>query len=430
MIRRQRRQIMCNKIYSVDEIIAYARKNSGYYAELYKDLPEDAPLEALPFIDQDDFWAHCDKDGGTVITRPHLDGQIFKSGGTTGDPKYSLYSAEEWETLCKCSGAALIKGGLSNGMRIANLFYAGGLYASFLYTYNMLCAAPAKTLVYNLSGNVTIEEMVDTVLQHRINCLAGLPSILTKIVSYIKEHKLTGFVVDTIYFAGETLYQDQRDKISEVFGREIDFRSIFYASNDGGAIGYFTGDCGFNEHRVFSDLCHMELVDPDTGEIITEMNKPGIIYITALYKTLIPMIRYPAGDMGEYTEPEGSADRKFRILGRSNVAARAGYVTLYPQDVGQILNMCGIDYYSYQIVVTHDIRDKFTFRIAVGEEVKADKEGKTAEFLEMLYKERSFMKDALDDEVLDEPEVEWCSPEDLEYNPRTGKLKVIMDKRK
>lgn len=48
----------------------------------------------------------------------------------------------------------------------------------------------------------------------------------------------------------------------------------------------------------------------------------------------------------------------------------------------------------------------------------------------MLYKERSFMKDALDDEVLDEPEVEWCSPEDLEYNPRTGKLKVIMDKRK
>lgn len=109
MIRRQRRQIMSNKIYSVDEIIAYARKNSGYYAELYKDLPEDAPLEALPFIDQDDFWAHCDKDGGTVITRPHLDGQIFKSGGTTGDPKYSLYSAEEWETLCKCSGAALIK---------------------------------------------------------------------------------------------------------------------------------------------------------------------------------------------------------------------------------------------------------------------------------------------------------------------------------
>lgn len=419
---------MSSRVYSVKEIVAYARKNSRYYKELYNGVPENAPFEELPLVDQDDFWAHCDKDGGTVITRPHVDGQIFKSGGTTGDPKYSLYSAEEWDTLCQCSGEALIKGGLSNGMRIANLFYAGGLYASFLYTYSMLRAAHVRTLMYNLSGNVSIEEMVNTILHHHINCIAGLPSILTKIVSYIEEHKLTGFDVDTIYFAGETLYQDQRDKINRAFGREIDFRSIFYASNDGGAIGYFSKDCGFNEHRVFSDLCYMELVDPDTGEIIKEMNRPGVIYITALYKTLTPIIRYPAGDMGEYTEPEGNADRKFRVLGRSNVAARAGYVTLYPQDVGHVLNMCGIDYYSYQIIVTHDMRDRFIFRIAAPD--TGDEKHRTTEFLEMLYKERSIFKEAIDDGVMDIPEVEWCRPEDLEYNTRTGKLKIIIDRRK
>ena len=168
-------------------------------------------------------------------------------------------------------------------MELRYLFYAGGLYASFLYTYSMLCAAPAKTLVYNLSGNVSIEEMVDTIHAHQITCLASTPSILTRIISYIDEHKLTGFAVDTVYFAGETLYQDQRDKICRTFGRDIDFRSIFYASNDGGAIGYFTKDCGFNEHRVFSDLCHLELVDADTGEVITEPNRPGIIYTVSFY---------------------------------------------------------------------------------------------------------------------------------------------------
>lgn len=416
---------MSVKIYSLDEIIDYAREHSKYYADLYRDLPKDASLEELPLIDQDDFWAHCDDQGGTVATREQRDGQIFKSGGTTGNPKYSLYSAEEWATLCEYSGFMLTKGGLQNGTKIANLFYAGGMYASFLYTYSMLYSSPAQTIMYNLSGNISVEEIVGTLLQHQITCVAGVPSILTRIVSYINENHLTGFAVDTVYFAGETLYQDQRDQFCKTFGRDLEFRSVFYSSNDGGAIGYFTKDCGFNEHRVLSDLCRLELIDPDTGEVIREMNRPGNIYITSLFKTLIPLIRYPAGDVGEYTEPEGNTDRKFRILGRSNVAARAAYVSLYPADVGSVLEKCGISYYAYQIVVTHKIRDQFIFRIAVPE----TEEDFTEKFLEMMYQERSFLKDALEDGTLEPPKVEWCRAEDLEYNPRTGKLKIIIDQR-
>lgn len=417
---------MSVKIYSLDEIINYARKHSKYYADLYRDLPKDVSFEDLPLVDQDDFWAHCDEHGGTVATRVQSDGQVFKSGGTTGNPKYSLYSAEEWETICEYSGHMLTKGGLKNGTKIANLFYAGGMYASFLYTYSMLYSSPAKTIMYNLSGNMTVEEIVETLLQHQINCIAGLPSIMTKIFSYIDEHHLTGFAVDTVYYAGETLYQDQRDRFCKTLGRDLEFRSVFYSSNDGGAIGYFTKECGFNEHRVLSDLCRLELIDPDTGEVIREMNRPGNIYITSLFKTLVPLIRYPAGDMGEYTEPEGMSDRKFRILGRSNMAARAGFVSLYPEDVGSVLEKCGIAYYAYQIVVTHKIRDQFVFRIAAP---KAE-EDFTEKFLKTLYEERSFLKDALDDGTLEPPKVEWCRAEDLEYNARTGKLKVILDQRK
>ena len=39
-------------------------------------------------------------------------------------------------------------------------------------------------------------------------------------------------------------------------------------------------------------------------------------------------------------------------------------------------------------------------------------------------------QDALNDGTLHVPKVEWCRPADLEYNARTGKLKVIIDKRK
>ncbi len=416
---------MSFKTYTVKEIISFARKNSKYYKDLYEGIPEDAPLESYPLIDQDDFWENCDKFGGTVATGEHVDGQIFKSGGTTGNPKYSLYTAEEWETMCHLSGVVLARGGLENGKKFANMFYAGGLYASFLYTYSMLYFAPAKTIMYNISGNISIEEMVSTILDHQIECIAGIPSILTKIASYIKENNLTGFNVETVYFAGETLYNDQREAIRKAFGRDVDFRSVFYASNDGGPIGYFTKDCGFNEHRIMSDLCILELIDPDTDEIITEQGRPGVIYLTSLFKTLTPLIRYPVGDMGEYTEPEGAPDRKFIILGRSNAAARAGYVSLYPQDVGNVLSKSNIEYYSYQIVVVRESKDQFIFRIAVPE--TSDKN--TDKFLEKLYEERPLMLDAINDGTLEVPQVQWCKPSDLEYNPRTGKLKILIDRR-
>lgn len=416
---------MSFKTYSEKEIISYARKYSEYYADLYKDIPENATLEEYPLINQDDFWEHCDKNGGTVATGPQQDGQVFKSGGTTGKPKYSLYSAEEWQTMCECCGAVLARGGLTNGTRIANLFYSGSLYASFIYTYSMLYFAPVKTLMYNLSGNISVEEIVGTIYEHKIDCIAGTPSVIMKIAAYIEEHKMTGFAVRIVYFAGETLYQDQRDKLNDVFGRELEFRSIFYASNDGGPLGYYTTDCGFNEHRVMSDLCKLELIDTDTGKVITETNRPGAVYVTCLFKTLIPLIRYPAGDMAEYTEPEGCVDRKFKILGRSNAAARAGYVSIYPQDIGNVLKMCGIDYFAYQIIVEHEVKDRYIFKIAASKINETD----TEKFMETLYRERSLLKEALGDGMIHEPKVEWCKPEDLEYNPRTGKLKVVIDKR-
>ena len=73
----------------------------------------------------------------------------------------------------------------------------------------------------------------------------------------------------------------------------------------------------------------------------------------------------------------------------------------------------------------HNIRDQFIFKIAVPEA----NETNTEKFLQMLYKERAVLKDALDDETLNVPKVEWCSPSDLEYNSRTGKLKIIIDRR-
>jgi phenylacetate-CoA ligase len=129
--------------------------------------------------------------------------------------------------------------------------------------------------------------------------------------------------------------------------------------------------------------------------------------------------------MGEYTEPEGVPDRKFRLLGRAQTAAKAGYVSISPQDISEVLSAASIVYDAYQIIVTHDIKDKFTFKIAVSDPQNVDEEA----FTKALYAQRPLLKDAVDAEDVLKPDIIWCKMSDLEYNPRTGKLKVIMDKR-
>jgi len=409
------------QVYPPDYLISYARKHSPYYKNLYAGLGEDPRLEELPLVNQADFWNEAEK--GNITTGKHMDGQVFKSGGTTGAPKYSLYSAEEWRTMCETTAFYAPMGGLKYGDKVANLFYGGNLYASFLYSYSIFYFSPASVLQFNIAGNAEIADIADTIEHGGINVVAGLPSLIMKILEHIEQNgNAANFNVDTVYFAGETLYDDQRRKIRSVLGENIDFRSMSYASNDAGIMAYFHKEsCGFNEHRVCDAVCKLELIEPDTREIITEADRLGEIYVTSLYKLLMPIIRYPSGDMGKFTEPQGTPDRKFALLGRSGEAARVGYVSLYPDDVSKILDDAGADYDGFQMVITHSEEcDGVTFKIA-GSEV--------AGFTEKLYKERPLLKECVDKGIVSPPKTEYCSLEDLEYNKRTGKLLRVLDKR-
>ncbi len=407
------------QVYPLDYIVSYARTHSPYYKKLYAHLDDEPSFERLPLVNQKDFWNEASD--GNVLTGEHIDGQVFKSGGTTGAPKYAVYSAVEWQTMCEATAFYTTMGGLKYGDRVVNLFYGGNLYASFLYSYSIFYHSLTSVLQFNLSGGADVAEIVETIEKNRVNLIAGLPSLIMKIIEYVEKN---GNVlhVDAVYFAGETLYEDQRRKMRTVLGEHIDFRSMSYASNDAGIMAYFHKEtCGFNEHRVCDAVCKLELIDPDTGELIREANRPGQIYVTSLYKLLMPIIRYPSGDVGKYTEPDGTPDRKFMLLGRSEEGARVGIVTLYTEDVTKVLDSLGANYDGFQMIVTHENEyDCVTFRIA-GKEVPG--------FIDKLCEQRPFFKEAIDKKTISTPKVEYCALKDLEYNKRTGKLIRVLDKR-
>ena len=408
------------KVYPLDYIIDHARKNSPFYKKLYEALGENPKLEELPLVKLEDFWAAAAK--GEVNTGEHTDGQVFKSGGTTGEPKYSLYTAAEWKTMCEATGFYMPFGGLKHGDRVVNLFYGGNLYASFLYTYSIFNSSPASVLQFGLGGFAEISDIVETLVKHRINLIAGLPSMIMKIMEYIEGKGIAADLqIDAIYFAGETLFEEQRGKIRALLGENIEFRSMSYASNDAGIMAYFHKDCGFNEHRVCDAVCILELLDPETGEVIREQDRIGQIHITSLYKLLQPIIRYPSGDMGKYTEPEGSPDRKFMLLGRNAESARIGVATIHPQNVSEALDSLNAKYDGFQMIISREnLRDSIIFRIA-GREV--------AGFVDKICEIQPLLNDCVTKGLVSTPKVEFCALSDLEYNKRTGKLMRIIDKR-
>ena len=128
--------------WSIKEIIENAKTLSPYYRELYKNSRFEK-LSDLPVTNQEKFWK------ANVLTSDKRDGIVFKSGGSTGAPKYSYFTSLEWQSFTETFGWGMSQGILEDYDRVANLFYVGDLYASFLFIKEGLVNSESKYTPYS-----------------------------------------------------------------------------------------------------------------------------------------------------------------------------------------------------------------------------------------------------------------------------------------
>ena len=411
--------------------VDFVREHSPYYRELYRDVaPGCEDISQYPLVDQKKFWQANADFGRGVLTQKYNSGIVFKSGGTSGNPKYSYFTAHEWDSFTAVSGRGFRHNGIRRGDRIANLFYAGELYASFIYTTDLIKSADVG-INFPISGQTSIPEIVDFINELKLNVITGIPTTIVNVVSYLQAHPEIQLDIDLILFGGEILYPDQLDAIGAVFpGARV--HSILYASVDGGELGYFDADsCENGEHRCFDESTIMEIVDEDTHEVITEEGIAGKLLVTNLNRRLMPLVRYPVGDRAMWTEPLGTGDRKFKLLGRSEEGARIGPATLYVQDVVSIFEHFHdeVKLLNFQIVISHyDQKDQALIK-AVAREIPADASDLSSRILEHLYTQRAMLGEMRAEKLIHPVQLQWCRPDELESNPRTGKTRHILDLR-
>ena len=415
------------KTYSLNELVDIARKHSPYYKNLYKDVGTFTDLSQLPILDSAAFWkANTIKDN-QVLTGPQTSGIVFKSGGTTGSPKFSFFSLEEWELFTHAFGEGMRKGGLKPGEKIANMFYAGDLYASFMFISKSIEKSKSEVVHFPLSGGADFNHIIETMNSFEISTWAGVPTSMMKLSEYAQTNKL--HAPTKILFGGESMYEDQISFVKEVFPK-VQIQSIGYASVDGGLLGYLDESCDIQEHRVFTDYTVMEILDEDTLDVISEPNRPGKMFLTNLTRTLMPIIRYPVGDKAMWIESSSvTHQRKFKILGRSDEGARVGPATVYYDDMNTLLNTFHdvIHIKGFQLRLVHfENMDQLVIRVAAANpSVNVQNQIK-----EHIYQEREMIKKLVDEKLIHPVAIEFVHMTDLDTNGRTGKLKRIIDARK
>ncbi len=418
-------------VYTLDELVTAARSSSPYYRHLYRNAPSSGwRLSDLPPVDQAAFWEANTFRDNKVLTGPITDGIVFKSGGTTGAPKFSVYTRAEWETFTYIFGHGMAAGGLEHGDRIGNLFYAGELYASFLFITASAERAPVDVVVFPIGGGTPHEMMIAFIQEYGINILAGVTTSILALAESIGKAGLTDMPVTKILFGGESMYDDQREHVAAVFnGAKV--HSIGYASVDAGLLGYADPSCGQDEHRVFGDATVIELLDEESGDVIDEPGRPGALHVTNLTRKLMPFIRYPAGDRAVWIDDSGIKDRRFLLLGRSKESARIGPMTLYVDNIREFLHEFKneLDIINFQMVIDHlDERDLLTLNL-VATRPPEDINDATARIVSALYGARPMFRELVEQKYVHPPAVLFVDETALEKNLKTGKLRAIVDRR-
>ncbi|WP_155368011.1 phenylacetate--CoA ligase family protein [Catellatospora vulcania] len=307
---------------------------------------------------------------------------------------------------------------------MANLFRAGELYGGFLYIEGALHHAPVDNVRLPVGG-ASNEYIVQLIEDFGVDVIASEPMKLASLAEHIVRSRYSAERIELVLFAGDILFNDLRPLLSRAFPKAA-VASLGYASVDAGLVGGPVPGEDVRIHEAFPNRTVVEIVDDATGEPITEPGVAGRVLVTNLFRTLMPIIRYPAGDRAEWVDPQC---RHFRLMGRSGEGARLGAVSMPTEDIRDVLIAADPDRIitGMQLVTRRwDGRNGLILRLA---SLDGPPAGLTERLIEAVYEARPLYPAEVEAGAIHHLQVEWVARDGLVTNPRTGKLVQVVDER-
>lgn len=421
-----------NILMRLNAFLSYVRQHSPFYASRLpeKDLKSLKEIADLPILYPDELKSNLPPKGFGILTSP-LGGSIsFGSGGTTGDPKYIHRTNAENHENARLIGKGYALSIFDKDDVVANLLFAGNMWASFLSHNEAVEATGAHVLP--IAGNIAMTDMISAIKAFKPTGAISIPSVILSLAEYVDKNGLTDIKIPKIVTGGEHLFPDAKKYIAKVLGT-TKFASTGYLSNDTGCIGFQCEDCDGPVHHIHEDYCVMEVVDPETGVPVPD-GEEGKILVTNFNRRLMPLIRYDIGDMGRILTRKCSCGRTVRLmelLGRSDDTLIIGGGNIQLDSISQVIGKFSqLSYHFRMVAEVVDRKDRLSIEI---ESVKTLSEEESRrlekEVYDTLLVEKHEFVNFMKTGSIQAPVVSILPPDSLPRNPRTGKLKQVIDKR-
>lgn len=397
---------------------------SPYYNKLIRKVggAEFHNFNKLPLLDRDTFYKNSPPESTNILTGSMKDAYVYASGGTTGNPKFTLYSNYEYKYVTDVLAEIYRNAGINENDVVANLFIAGNLWTSF----NVAGRALENIGCLNLpiGGSSDIENVIKYFQIFKVNAVVGLPSVIVKLAEEIKARK-AGIKIEKILYGGEHLRPQTCDFLTKAVGARL-IRSAGYACVDTGPVGWQCLALEGSIHHVLDQYCYVEIINTETG-LSCGVGEPGEIIVTNLNRTLMPVIRYKTGDMGRWVEINkcecGFKGKSFELLGRCDDLLVIGGINLLPVDVAAGLNT--FDEISSNFQIEAQLKEGKEHLLIRVETTKKIAESK---ILKALKSNSYKIAESLSEGWMT-VEILQLAPSKISRNKRTGKLKTVLDNR-
>ncbi|MHB1510981.1 MAG: phenylacetate--CoA ligase family protein [Acidimicrobiales bacterium] len=347
--------------------VAHAASGSAWWREHFERADVDvravrglADLPKLPFTTKQDLrdayplgWLSVPDAG---VSRVHA------SSGTTGKRTVCAYTAKDLDDWAE---------GFARCFRSANVTFEDRVQVMVgygLWTAGSGFQAGAERLGAMVvpTGPGNVETQLEMMLDLGVTVICSTSSFALLLAEQVVTHGLRDSLrLKTAIIGSERWSDGMRAQIEQMLGVEsFDIYGLTELYGPGMGI-----DCPLHEGiHLWSDLFVVEIVDPDTLEVL-EPGKAGEIVLTTLRKEAMPLIRYRTRDRSWlYPEPCGCGSpypRIGRLMGRTDDMVKVRGVAVFPAQVDSVLSSIPGIGPEYQVHVsrTSDLRDRFVVRV-------------------------------------------------------------------
>jgi phenylacetate-coenzyme A ligase PaaK-like adenylate-forming protein len=353
---------------------------------------------------------------------------FFYSGGSSGDPKLSIFTYEDYNRQMEVAAEGLYAAGLDPKIdRCMNLFYAGSLYGGFVSFFTIL--EKLQAVHFPMGASTDFSLVGKTIVRNRVDTLLGMPSYLIQL--FRENHELFKNYqgIKKVFYGGEHFSEAQRQYLKREYKVEL-IRSATYGSVDAGPLGY---QCTFSPggiHHLHEKLHDLEIVDLESDKPVTPGSIGRFLY-TSKVRHGQKIERYAIGDVGRLLSGVcecGRQGTRFELMGRHGDVFRIGTTFLSYQKFQKIL-IDTLEYEgSFQLHLyagTGANKEKVIIKI----EDKFTTPQTPESLVKIFFTHYEDLKMVVAVDLVLDFEILIIERKDLTFSASTGKLRSVIDHR-